>query len=54
MSVFITIIIISDLTINIRSTVLVNGVFRSVYIVYFKELTCKKGNGFIEVECFAC
>ena len=30
LSVFITKIIISDLTINIRSTVLKNGVFRSV------------------------
>ena len=30
LSVFITIIIISDLTINIRSTVLKKGVFQSV------------------------
>ena len=32
---------ISDLTINIRSTVLKKGVFRSVQTVYFKELTCQ-------------
>ena len=36
LSVFITIIIISDLTTNIRSTVLKRGVFRSLQIVYFK------------------
>ena len=53
LSVFITIIIISDLTINIRSTVLKKGVFRSVEIVYFKESTCQTGIGFIEVGCFA-
>ena len=36
LSVYITIIIISDLAINIRSTVLKMGVFRSVQIVYFR------------------
>ena len=41
LSTFITIIIIADITINIRSTVLEKGVFRSVLIVYFKELTCQ-------------
>ena len=41
LSVFTTIIIISDLTINIRSTVLKEGVFQSVLIVYYKELTCQ-------------
>ena len=40
---FITIIIISHLTINIRYTVLKRGVFRSVYIVYLKKLTCQTG-----------
>ena len=41
LSVFITLIIKSDLTINIRSTVLKKGVFQSMLIVYFKELTSK-------------
>ena len=36
LSMLITIIIILDLTINIRSIVLIRGVFRSVQIVYFK------------------
>ena len=40
LTVYITIIIISDLTINIRTTVLKKGVLRSVLIVNFKELTC--------------
>ena len=35
------IIILLDLTINIRSTVVKNGIFQSVSIVYFKELTCQ-------------
>ena len=39
--VFITIIIILALTINIRSTVPLKGVFRSVSIVYLRELTCQ-------------
>ena len=38
LSVYITLIIISDLTISIRSTVLKKSVFRRVQIVYFKDL----------------
>ena len=41
LSVGIKIIIISGLTINIKSTVLKIGVFQTVDIVYFKELTCQ-------------
>ena len=41
LSVFTTIIIISGLTINIRSTALKKDVFRSVLIAYFKELICQ-------------
>ena len=42
LSVYITIIIISDLTINIRSTVLKRGVFRSVHIFYFTKIDMPK------------
>ena len=52
-SLFVKLVIISDLTIRIRSTVLKNGVFEESSLFIFKNLNGKTGNGFIKVECFA-
>ena len=49
LSVFIAMIIIFDLNINIRSTVVKQNVYQSMLIVNFKELTCQNSNVLIEV-----